>query len=419
MLSIDLRDVHKSFRIPHEQHTTLTERMLSLFRTVSYERLEALRGIDLQLEEGSFTGIIGGNGSGKSTLLKIISGLLLPDRGSVQIHGTMSALLELGLGFSPELTVQENVELYAAVLGYPRREVKARVNGAIDFAELERFRDAKLKNLSTGMRARLGFSTALQAESDIMLLDEILAVGDASFQRKCLDVFEDFKRRRRTIILVTHNLGQVQQFCDDAVLLEDGVIAERGDPDTVIKRYLSTVNPDALAMAALSASNEKRLGDGRIRVIGGWLESSGERVERIRSREHAVLVVRYRVFADTDRPTIGFALDAENGVTVYSINSIWTGESTEPVYAGQIIEMRVPFHVGLANGRYTARAGVASYDGNVFHDLHNGVVKFVVHGSLNRDGPADLGGEITYRMMSDEETEMPINPSRKSAKGGV
>jgi lipopolysaccharide transport system ATP-binding protein len=150
MAAIELRDIHKRFRIPHEKHTTLTERLLAAFRPVTYERFGALRGVDLAIERGSFIGIIGGNGSGKSTLLKIISGLLLPDAGQVQVNGTMSALLELGLGFSPELTVQENVELYAAVLGYPRREVARRVDEAIHFAGLERFRDAKLKNLSTG-----------------------------------------------------------------------------------------------------------------------------------------------------------------------------------------------------------------------------------------------------------------------------
>src|SRR5262245_17069334 len=231
MPAVDLRDIHKTFRIPHEVHTTLTERILSGFRRTSYERFEALRGVDLVIEQGSFVGIIGGNGSGKSTLLKIISGLLPPDRGEVHVDGSMSALLELGLGFSAELTVRENVELYAAVLGYPRREVKRRVEEAIRFAGLARFRDAKLKNPSTGMRARLGFATALQGESDIMLLDEILAVGDADFQRKCLDVFEDFKQQRRTIVLVTHDLGQVLRFCDRAVFVERGQIAADGDPD--------------------------------------------------------------------------------------------------------------------------------------------------------------------------------------------
>ncbi len=250
MSVIELRDVHKTFRIPHELHTTLTERLLSGFRRTTYERFEALCGIDLNIETGAFVGLIGGNGSGKSTLLKIMSGLLPPDRGSVQVNGSMSALLELGLGFSGELTVRENVELYAAVLGYPRREVAQRVQAAIAFADLGRFRDAKLKNLSTGMQARLGFSTALQAESDILLLDEILAVGDAEFQLKCLHVFEELKRQRKTIVLVTHSLEQVQRFCDQAVWLNRGRIAARGTPAAVIGRYLDSVNADAAVAAA-------------------------------------------------------------------------------------------------------------------------------------------------------------------------
>ena len=179
MAAIELADVHKAFRIPHERQTTLTERILTLFRTTTYERFDALCGVDLTVEPESFFGVIGGNGSGKSTLLKVMSGLLVPDAGRVRVDGSISALLELGLGFSPELTVHENVELYGAVLGYPRKEISWRVNAAIEFAELERFRDTKLKNLSTGMCMRLGFATALQAESDITLLDEILAVGDA------------------------------------------------------------------------------------------------------------------------------------------------------------------------------------------------------------------------------------------------
>jgi lipopolysaccharide transport system ATP-binding protein len=225
MPAIALRDVHKTFRIPHEVHTTLTERILSGFRRTSYERFEALRGIDLNIERGAFIGVIGGNGSGKSTLLKIMSGLLPPDRGEVHVDGSMSALLELGLGFSAELTVRENVELYAAVLGYPRKEGKRRVEEAIQFAGLDRFRDAKLKNLSTGMRARLGFATALQAESDILLLDEILAVGDADFQLKCLGVFEQFKLERRTVVLVTHDLGRAAALADRALVLVRGRVA--------------------------------------------------------------------------------------------------------------------------------------------------------------------------------------------------
>lgn len=237
MSVIEVSGVYKTFRIPHEVHTTLTERVLSLFRPVSYERFEALRGVDLSIEREAFVGIIGRNGSGKSTLLKVIAGLLIPDEGTVRVHGTMCELLELGLGFSPELTVRENITLYASILGYPRRQLNERVEQAIEFAELGRFRDAKLKNLSTGMCVRLGFATALQADSDILLLDEILAVGDAEFQHKCLDTFSDLKRRKKTIVLVSHDLDDVRALCDYVVLFDSGRILGVGDPHEMIRRY--------------------------------------------------------------------------------------------------------------------------------------------------------------------------------------
>ena len=420
MLSIEVRGVHKAFRIPHEKHTTLTERVLSFFRPVSYERFEALRGVDLEVEQGSFIGVIGGNGSGKSTLLKLISGLLIPDAGAVHVRGTMSALLELGLGFSAELTVRENVELYAAVLGYPRREVARRVDQAIAFADLERFRDAKLKNLSTGMRARLGFSTALQAESDIMLLDEILAVGDANFQRKCLDVFEDFKRRRRTILLVTHDLSQVQRFCDEAVLLQGGVIAMRGDPDSVIAEYLRSVGQATQGIAQADLGQQRRQGDGRVRVVKGWLEDGhGKPIGRTRSGERPTLVVVFRAAEDTESPVVGFALSAEDGSTVYSINTNWAGRRTERVRAGQWIEMRVPFVAALPNGRYRVRAGALDQGMTLFHDLLDGVAEFVVHGSAVRDGLSDLQGQVGFRVFDGEADVEEEDAALARSKGGV
>ena len=173
--------------------------------------------------------------------IKVIAGLLVPDAGCIRVEGTMFELLELGLGFSPELTVQENVALYAAVLGYPRRQVAARIDSAIAFAELERFRDAKLKNLSTGMALRLGFATALQADTDIILLDEILAVGDEEFQRKCLDTFIDFKRRKKTVVLVSHDLTEVRRFCDRVVLFDAGHIIATGSAEEMIARYHALV----------------------------------------------------------------------------------------------------------------------------------------------------------------------------------
>ncbi len=419
MLAIDVQNVHKTFRIPHENHTTLTERVLSLFRPVSYERFEALRGVDLAIERGSFIGIIGGNGSGKSTLLKIISGLLLPDAGHVQVNGTMSALLELGLGFSPELTVQENVELYAAVLGYPRREVARRVDEAIAFAGLERFRDAKLKNLSTGMRARLGFSTALQAESDIMLLDEILAVGDADFQLKCLDVFEEFKQQRRTMVLVTHDLGQVQRFCDEAVLIADGRVAARGDPDGVITQYLRTVGQMPVALPELDAL-QRRGGSGHMRVVRAWIEDElGHTVGRVRAGDRAVVVVQYEVADDLREPNVGLAVKSEDGTSVWSVNTHWDGTRTQDVRAGQQVEMRVPFVAALANGRYSVQAGAANHQMDLIYDVLELATTFVVHGSSARHSIADLMGRVTYRIVADAADAAPRPAPELKQRGGT
>ncbi len=395
MPAIELRDVHKAFRIPHEVHTTLTERFLSGFRGTTYEQFEALRGVNLTIESGSFVGIIGGNGSGKSTLLKIMSGLLPPDRGEVHVDGTMSALLELGLGFSNELTVRENVELYAAVLGYPRREAARRVDEAIEFAGLERFRDAKLKNLSTGMRARLGFATALQSESDIMLLDEILAVGDADFQRKCLGVFEELKARRKTMVLVSHDLAQVQRFCDEAVWLRHGVIALRGDPDTVARQYLEEVT--GVTPTTPDAVERHRSGDGQLKYVEAWVENErGQRAARLRAGERATLVARAEVRGELDAPVLGFAIRDARGIQVSSDNTHWQRMRTPRLVPGATLELRATFVAALQNGTYTVWIGAADREMTTFLDLYEGVVQFVVHGSLSRDGFVDLQARFAW-----------------------
>jgi lipopolysaccharide transport system ATP-binding protein len=268
------------------------------------------------------------------------------------------------------------------------------------------------------MRARLGFSTALQAESDIMLLDEILAVGDADFQRKCLDVFEEFKQRRRTILLVTHDLAQVQRFCDEAVLLRDGRIATRGDPDGVIAEYLRSVGQTTQAFVQPEKGGE-RVGDGRVRVVKGWLEdANGKPVGRTRSGDRPTLVVVFRAHADTDNPVVGFALTSEDGATVYSINTGWTGRRTELVRAGQWIEMRVPFIVALPNGRYRVRAGALDQNMTVFHDLLDGVLDFVVHGSAVRHGVSDLQGQVGYRVFGEADLDAQ-DATLDRSKGGV
>jgi lipopolysaccharide transport system ATP-binding protein len=234
---IALEGVNKIFRLPHDRKTTLRQRFVSLLQRQTYEELYALRDINLKVDNGEFLGIIGKNGAGKSTLLKLIARVLEPTSGTISINGNIAPFLELGIGFQGDLTVKDNVFLYGALLGMSRQEIEGKYDWIIDFSGLERFVDAKLKNLSSGMQVRLGFSITVSVESPILLVDEVLAVGDIDFQRKCYDSFESFKKNGRTILFVSHDLNVIEKFCDRAILLEKGEIKAQGEPDVVIAQY--------------------------------------------------------------------------------------------------------------------------------------------------------------------------------------
>ena len=234
---ITLNGVNKVFRLPHDKKTTLRQRFISLLQKKTYEELYALRNINLKADEGEFLGIIGKNGAGKSTLLKVIARVFEPTSGTVSVNGNIAPFLELGVGFQWELTVKDNIFLYGALLGMSRQEVEDKYDWIIDFSGLERFVDAKLKNLSSGMQVRLGFSITVGVESPILLVDEVLAVGDMDFQRKCYSSFERFKRNGRTILFVSHDLEAVKRFCDRVVLLEGGAIKAQGSSQDVLGVY--------------------------------------------------------------------------------------------------------------------------------------------------------------------------------------
>jgi len=240
MSAITVDNISKKFRLPHHKKTTLFQHALGLMkRQMTYEEFWALRDISFEVEKGETLGIIGRNGSGKSTLLKILAKVLYPDSGTVQISGKIASFLELGVGFQPELTAAENIYIYASVLGISRRETGMVYDQILDFAELKRFEDMKLKNFSSGMYTRLAFSTAVNCNPDIMLVDEALAVGDTAFQKKCMAKIDEFKAQGKTIILVSHAMDTVRKICDRTVLLHNGVIVSLGDTDSVILDYAS------------------------------------------------------------------------------------------------------------------------------------------------------------------------------------
>ena len=242
---IHFEQVNKVFRLPHERKITLRQRFVSIFQKNTYERFYALRDINFIVKQGEFLGVIGKNGSGKSTLLKLIAKVLEPTSGRVITKADVAPFLELGVGFQGDLTVKDNIFLYGALLGMNRKQITGKYGWIIEFSGLDRFVDAKLKNLSSGMQVRLAFSITVSIESPILLVDEVLAVGDIDFQKKCYDVFEKFKQTGKTIVFVSHDLNAVEKFCDRVILLENGLIKRQGIPCHILDIYRKTA-PDSM-----------------------------------------------------------------------------------------------------------------------------------------------------------------------------
>ena len=237
--ALEVKNVSKSFRLPTEQANGIKQAFVNWTKGVKgYKEQHVLKDISFKVEKGDFFGIVGRNGSGKSTLLKIISQIYTPEKGEVKVNGTLIPFIELGVGFNPELTGRENVYMNGALLGFSREEVSKMYPEIVEFAELEEFMDQKLKNYSSGMQVRLAFSIAIKAQGDILVLDEVLAVGDEAFQRKCNDFFEKIKKdKTKTVILVTHDMSAVERYCDKAIFINKGVVKKIGNPRKIAAEY--------------------------------------------------------------------------------------------------------------------------------------------------------------------------------------
>lgn len=237
-IAVKVEHVSKSFKLPTEATKSFRTTLVNRFRGIKgYTEQKVLKDINFEVKKGDFFGIVGRNGSGKSTLLKIISQIYVPEKGTVTVEGKMVSFIELGVGFNPELTGRENVYMNGAMLGFTQEEVDAMYEDIVDFAELHDFMNQKLKNYSSGMQVRLAFSVAIKAQGDVLILDEVLAVGDEAFQRKCNDYFMERKESGKTTILVTHDMAAVKKYCNRAVLIEDGLVKALGDPDDVANQY--------------------------------------------------------------------------------------------------------------------------------------------------------------------------------------
>ena len=236
-VAIRVEGVSKDFDLPHEVNNNLKQKILHPLKRTTSEKQQALKNISFEVKKGDFFGIVGRNGSGKSTLLKIIAGIYTPTKGKVTVNGSLTPFIELGVGFNPELTGRENVFLNGAMLGFSKKEMSEMYDEIVAFSELDKFMDQKLKNYSSGMQVRLAFSVAIKAEADILVLDEVLAVGDASFQQKCYEYFGKIKSENKTVILVSHSMSSIEKFCNRAMLIDDSEVKKIGRSSEVALMY--------------------------------------------------------------------------------------------------------------------------------------------------------------------------------------
>jgi ABC-type polysaccharide/polyol phosphate transport system ATPase subunit len=244
--AIETNELTKSFHLPHERRDTLREYFLHPLKRVDYERNVAVDGVSFEVEEGECFGIVGPNGSGKSTLMKLIAGIYRADAGKVRVRGLLSPFIELGVGFDRDLTARDNVRINATLLGLSKRELARRFDDIVGFAELERFMDEKLKNFSSGMEVRLAYAIAIQVDFDILLLDEVLAVGDQAFQEKCFATFDQFRAEGKTIVFVSHDLEAIRHSCDRVLLLRNGIREALGTPEEALEAYAATRDEAAI-----------------------------------------------------------------------------------------------------------------------------------------------------------------------------
>ena len=242
-VAVAIKDIHKEFILPQSKNSTFKQTVVNIVKKNNKVTQKVLDGVSFEVNKGDFFGIVGRNGSGKSTLLKLIAGVYTPTEGEIQLNGELTPFIELGVGFNPELSGRDNVYLNGALLGFNRKQMDAMYDEIVEFAEIQPFMGQKLKNYSSGMQVRLAFSIAIKAKNEILIFDEVLAVGDEAFQRKCLDVFENYKAEGQTVILVTHDMETVREYCSKALLLHEGKVIEFGDPRKVADKY-SKLNQD-------------------------------------------------------------------------------------------------------------------------------------------------------------------------------
>jgi ABC-2 type transport system ATP-binding protein len=401
--------VSKSFRMPAERAHTLKERALHPLRKSGGEDLSALRDVSFAVQQGEFFGIVGRNGSGKSTLLKCLAGIYRVDQGRIAVRGRLSTFIELGVGFNPDLAAADNIVINGIMLGLSPREARRRVDDVIAFAELQEFPDLKLKNYSSGMQVRLAFSVMIQVDADVLLIDEVLAVGDAAFQQKCFDVFNRIRDEGRTVLFVTHDMGAVRRYCHRAMLLERGDVRLIGEPDRVGDHYVElNFGRDHFEGGVAGEELEgERLGDQSAQIVEVWFEDqAGERTEVLRHGEPCKLCARVTFNRPTE-PNFAVLVEDEQHRPLFATSSADLERRVGQRVPGDEVVYSVSFDMVFSPGRLFVTPWLVHEGGAEVIDRRPRVHTAVVTGTRRTGAPIDIPHDIAVTTTQQTRDELP------------
>jgi ABC-2 type transport system ATP-binding protein len=404
-IAITVDGLAKRFRIYHERNQYLKASLLR-GRRAKYEEFWAIDGVSFEVPKGETFGIIGPNGSGKSTMLKCLTKILRPDRGRVTVDGSLSALLELGAGFHPELSGRENVFLNAAILGLSRKQIAGKFDEIVAFAGLERFIDTPVKNYSSGMFVRLGFAVAINVDPEILIIDEVLAVGDESFQRKCAEKIADFRNDGRTIVIVSHGLAAIRQLCDRIAWIDHGKLHRLGSAPEVIDEYAGLAQEDRVVVAERPEAGEGdsvRWGSGEARIERiELLDDYGVPYARPRTGEALTIRFYYEAGVPVDEPIFGFAITQLEGALVTGTNTARHHQRIDKITGDGWIDFVIP-SLPLLEGMYDVNVAITDHTELHQIDRWQHALRFnVARGDVVEDGIATLGGRWVLGVLDEQ-----------------
>jgi ABC-type polysaccharide/polyol phosphate transport system ATPase subunit len=397
--AVSVGHVSKAFRLPHQQYHTLKERALHPFRSSTFDVLQAVDDVSVEIAQGEFFGIIGRNGSGKSTLLKCMAGIYDIDEGRLEVRGRLSPFIELGVGFNMDLTARDNVMINAIMLGLTRKQARQRFDEIIAFAELEDFLDLRLKNYSSGMTVRLAFSVAIQVDAEVLLIDEVLAVGDANFQQKCFDEFQRLKKAGRTILFVTHDMSAIERFCDRAMLLEKGKMLALGEPTAIARRYNELNFGRTVHSHAPETSVEREEKVREVAIVDAWFENAaGERIPAIACGEPCRACVEAHFNTPLENPIFGFTIRNDVGATVFATKTDLDHGPTGRFEADQTVVVALDFANWMCPSRYNLTPSIAREGmGADAIDIREDIASLVVHSGHFTGGVVNLPHSFELR----------------------